>query len=105
MDGSTFAPMPPVQVQKQLLDGDQGPRTVGMGAYGPVPQVDLGFVHCLIRIYSRNAQMAKILHPFHRFTCVHRTCRKERAGIMTTTPSHLCSAWVCIGSPSGDLGV
>ncbi|XP_042316347.1 trifunctional purine biosynthetic protein adenosine-3-like [Sceloporus undulatus] len=39
VDGVTFASMPPVQVQKQLLDGDQGPSPVGMGAYGPVPQV------------------------------------------------------------------
>ncbi|XP_053164894.1 trifunctional purine biosynthetic protein adenosine-3-like [Hemicordylus capensis] len=39
VDGVTFAPMPPVQVQKRLLDGDQGPSTIGMGAYGPVPQI------------------------------------------------------------------
>nr|XP_008105770.1 PREDICTED: trifunctional purine biosynthetic protein adenosine-3 [Anolis carolinensis] len=39
VDGNTFTSMPPVQVQKQLLDGEQGPSTVGMGAYGPVPQV------------------------------------------------------------------
>ncbi|XP_060626376.2 trifunctional purine biosynthetic protein adenosine-3-like [Anolis sagrei] len=39
VDRDTFTSMPPVQVQKQLLDGEQGPSTVGMGAYGPVPQV------------------------------------------------------------------
>ncbi|XP_015280419.1 PREDICTED: trifunctional purine biosynthetic protein adenosine-3-like [Gekko japonicus] len=39
VDGVTFATMPPIQVQKQLLDGDQGPSTVGMGAYGPVSQI------------------------------------------------------------------
>ncbi|KAH0624859.1 hypothetical protein JD844_032722 [Phrynosoma platyrhinos] len=38
MDGVTFASMPPVQVQKQLLDGGQGPSPVAIGAYGPVPQ-------------------------------------------------------------------
>ncbi|XP_061483737.1 trifunctional purine biosynthetic protein adenosine-3-like isoform X2 [Rhineura floridana] len=39
VDGVTFAVMPPVQVQKRLVDEDQGPSTDGMGAYGPVPQI------------------------------------------------------------------
>ncbi|XP_054830238.1 trifunctional purine biosynthetic protein adenosine-3-like [Eublepharis macularius] len=39
VDGVAFATMPPIQVQKQLLDGDQGPSTIGMGAYGPVSQI------------------------------------------------------------------
>ncbi|XP_062983645.1 trifunctional purine biosynthetic protein adenosine-3-like [Elgaria multicarinata webbii] len=39
VDGVTFAAMPPVQVQRRLLDGDEGPSTVGMGAYGPLPQI------------------------------------------------------------------
>ncbi|KAM9174155.1 trifunctional purine biosynthetic protein adenosine-3-like [Pangshura tecta] len=38
-DGVTVAPMPLVQVHKQLMDGDQGPNTAGMGAYCPVPQI------------------------------------------------------------------
>ncbi|XP_066477392.1 trifunctional purine biosynthetic protein adenosine-3-like [Tiliqua scincoides] len=39
VDGITFAPMPTVHVEKQLLDGDQVPSTMEMGAYGPVPQI------------------------------------------------------------------
>ncbi|KAF7251038.1 Trifunctional purine biosynthetic protein adenosine-3, partial [Varanus komodoensis] len=39
VDGVTFAVMPPVQVQRQLLDGGQCTGTVRMGAYGPVPQL------------------------------------------------------------------
>uniref|UniRef100_A0A670K0J3 Trifunctional purine biosynthetic protein adenosine-3 n=1 Tax=Podarcis muralis TaxID=64176 RepID=A0A670K0J3_PODMU len=39
VDGVTFALMPPVQIQKRLSDEDWGPSTVGMGAYGPVPQI------------------------------------------------------------------
>uniref|UniRef100_A0A8C4VP55 Trifunctional purine biosynthetic protein adenosine-3 n=1 Tax=Gopherus evgoodei TaxID=1825980 RepID=A0A8C4VP55_9SAUR len=38
-DGVTVAPMPLVQAHKQLMDGDQGPNTAGMGAYCPVPQI------------------------------------------------------------------
>ncbi|XP_074852841.1 trifunctional purine biosynthetic protein adenosine-3-like [Carettochelys insculpta] len=38
-DGVTIATMPPVQVQKRLMDGDQGPNTAGMGAYCPAPQI------------------------------------------------------------------
>ncbi|XP_077198734.1 trifunctional purine biosynthetic protein adenosine-3-like [Paroedura picta] len=39
VDGVTFAIMPPIQIQKRLLDGDQGPITVGMGACGPISQI------------------------------------------------------------------
>ncbi|XP_072850199.2 trifunctional purine biosynthetic protein adenosine-3 [Pogona vitticeps] len=39
LDGVTFSPMPLVQVQKPMLDGDQGLSTTGMGAYGPVPKI------------------------------------------------------------------
>jgi phosphoribosylamine--glycine ligase/phosphoribosylformylglycinamidine cyclo-ligase len=39
-DGTTLIPMPAAQDHKQLLDGDQGPNTGGMGAYAPTPLVD-----------------------------------------------------------------
>lgn len=38
-DGNTFLSFPPSQDHKQLLDGDLGPNTGGMGAYTPVPNV------------------------------------------------------------------
>jgi phosphoribosylamine--glycine ligase len=38
-DGKTIASMPSAQDHKQLLDGDRGPNTGGMGAYSPAPVV------------------------------------------------------------------
>ncbi|XP_058042270.1 trifunctional purine biosynthetic protein adenosine-3-like [Ahaetulla prasina] len=39
VDGTTFIPMPPVRVQKQLLNGHQSPSIVGIGAFAPFPKV------------------------------------------------------------------
>jgi phosphoribosylamine--glycine ligase len=36
-DGTSVAPLLPVQDHKRLQDGDRGPNTGGMGAYAPVP--------------------------------------------------------------------
>ncbi len=36
-DGKTILPLIPSQDHKNLLDGDQGPNTGGMGAYAPIP--------------------------------------------------------------------
>jgi phosphoribosylamine--glycine ligase len=38
-DGKTLLPLLPTQDHKRVADGDEGPNTGGMGAYGPVPQV------------------------------------------------------------------
>lgn len=38
-DGKTLLPLLPTQDHKRVDDGDEGPNTGGMGAYGPVPQV------------------------------------------------------------------
>jgi phosphoribosylamine--glycine ligase len=43
-DGQTIALLPPSQDHKQLLDGDQGPNTGGMGAFCPVPAFDLAML-------------------------------------------------------------
>jgi len=40
-DGNTIIPMPPTQDHKRALDGDRGPNTGGMGAYSPVPVIDM----------------------------------------------------------------
>lgn len=41
-DGRTVRAFPLAQDHKQLLDGDRGPNTGGMGAHAPVPQVTTG---------------------------------------------------------------
>src|SRR5207248_1880032 len=39
-DGSNALALGMAQDHKQILDGDRGPNTGGMGAYSPVPQFD-----------------------------------------------------------------
>ena len=38
-DGRTIVPLVPTQDHKRALDGDRGPNTGGMGAYGPAPLI------------------------------------------------------------------
>jgi phosphoribosylamine--glycine ligase len=38
-DGTRYVLLPSVQDHKRLQDGDRGPNTGGMGAYGPTPMV------------------------------------------------------------------
>jgi phosphoribosylamine--glycine ligase len=40
-DGTTLLPLPPCQDYKTAYDHDEGPNTGGMGAYSPVPLVDI----------------------------------------------------------------
>ncbi|XP_002733644.1 trifunctional purine biosynthetic protein adenosine-3-like [Saccoglossus kowalevskii] len=59
-DGSTFAPMPPAQDHKRLLEGDKGPNTGGMGAYCPCPQVSVDTLQSIhSRVLSKTIQGMK----------------------------------------------
>jgi phosphoribosylamine---glycine ligase len=40
-DGRTAVPLAPARDYKRIFDGDAGPNTGGMGAYSPVPGVDV----------------------------------------------------------------
>ena len=40
-DGTMVVPLPVCQDHKAIYDGDEGPNTGGMGAYSPVPVVDV----------------------------------------------------------------
>jgi phosphoribosylamine--glycine ligase len=40
-DGTSLVPLPACQDHKAIYDGDEGPNTGGMGAYSPVPSVDV----------------------------------------------------------------
>ncbi len=47
-DGKTTKLLHPSQDHKQLLDGDKGPNTGGMGAFCPVPWCDAPMLHDII---------------------------------------------------------
>lgn len=54
-DGATVRPMPPAQDHKNLLDGDRGPNTGGMGAYAPAPICPPALVEDLTRLILQPA--------------------------------------------------
>ncbi|HEX9595545.1 MAG TPA: phosphoribosylamine--glycine ligase, partial [Anaerolineales bacterium] len=56
-DGTSLMPLPICQDHKAIYDGDQGPNTGGMGAYSPVPSIDVGLSERL---------MEEIMHPIVR---------------------------------------
>jgi phosphoribosylamine--glycine ligase len=56
-DGTSLMPLPICQDHKAIYDGDQGPNTGGMGAYSPVPSIDVSLSECL---------MEEIMHPIVR---------------------------------------
>jgi phosphoribosylamine--glycine ligase len=65
-DGEDFVVLPACQDHKRLLDGDEGPNTGGMGAYGPTP---LATPELMEKIKTRIiaptvAGMKKDGHPF-----------------------------------------
>ncbi len=49
LDGVTVLPLLPTQDHKRRFDGDQGPNTGGMGAFGPVPAVDEGLMQRILK--------------------------------------------------------
>ena len=54
-DGRTLRAMPPAQDHKNLLDGDQGPNTGGMGAYAPAPLCPPALTAELTRLFLQPA--------------------------------------------------
>ena len=47
-DGTNVVPLVPAQDFKRIGDGDTGPNTGGMGAYAPMPHVDLAAVDLIM---------------------------------------------------------
>jgi phosphoribosylamine--glycine ligase len=43
-DGRTIVPLIPVRDHKRIYDNDTGPNTGGMGAFGPPPDLEAGFM-------------------------------------------------------------
>lgn len=54
-DGKTVVPLPAVRDHKRIYDGDNGPNTGGMGAFGPLPEVDAAFMAEIVETVMRPA--------------------------------------------------
>ncbi|HEY7197256.1 MAG TPA: phosphoribosylamine--glycine ligase [Gaiellaceae bacterium] len=65
-DGEQALPLPASQDAKRLLDGNEGPNTGGMGAYSPLPFLDLEAVEEMIEAVHRPvlAELARRDRPF-----------------------------------------
>ncbi len=48
-DGRTIVPLIPVRDHKRIFDNDTGPNTGGMGAFGPPPDLEPGFMTHIIQ--------------------------------------------------------
>ncbi len=52
-DGTSLVPWPACQDHKAIFDADEGPNTGGMGAYSPVPVVDVALSECIMEEIMR----------------------------------------------------
>jgi phosphoribosylamine--glycine ligase len=68
-DGERAVALPAARDHKRLCDGDLGPNTGGMGAYSPLPDLDLTAVEATLRLVHEPllAAMAKLGTPFRGF--------------------------------------
>ena len=99
VDGRTVAPMMAIQDHKRIGEGDTGPNTGGMGAYGPVPTLDPNQVDEIVRT---------ILQP--AVDAIRATGIPYRgvlfAGIMLTSDGPMCLEFNCrFGDPETQVAL
>lgn len=97
IDGDTVVPMLLAQDHKRIGEGDTGPNTGGMGAYGPVPGISLDDI---------NAMCDVIIKPAVR--AIKSTGIPYRgvlfAGIMLTPDGPMCLEYNCrFGDPETEI--
>jgi len=97
VDGDTVVPMLLAQDHKRIGEGDTGPNTGGMGAYGPVPGISQDDI---------NAMCDVIIKPAVR--AIKSTGIPYRgvlfAGIMLTSDGPMCLEYNCrFGDPETEI--
>jgi phosphoribosylamine--glycine ligase len=97
VDGDTVVPMLLAQDHKRIGEGDTGPNTGGMGAYGPVPGISQDEI---------NAMCDAIIKPVVR--AIKSTGIPYRgvlfAGIMLTPDGPMCLEYNCrFGDPETEI--